>query len=145
MVEDYSYPGAEKIFTDTAVRLIAGDGHMLFVDCDKPRSGDIGLLRIRSSSLPNDGHSGLGVGIDRDGRVCFEITGRTGYVTMTLPAVYEIRGNGYAPGAGHSVTAELTTDSGVRSVVDIQKDKATQVGTGSSSAETTLLKLVAKP
>ncbi|MEU5261471.1 RICIN domain-containing protein [Amycolatopsis sp. NPDC021455] len=136
LVEDFGYPGADRIFADTGVKLISGDGHILFADCATPRTGDIGLLQV---------HSSESVGTKHDGVVCFKITASSGTVQVKIPAVFEIRGDGYVPGAGHKVKAKLTTDAGTQSTVDVNPSGSTQVGqgTGPGAAPTTLLQLTA--
>ncbi|REH35752.1 hypothetical protein BCF44_117140 [Kutzneria buriramensis] len=137
-VEDFSYPGADQIFADTGVRLISGDGHVLFADCATPRTGDIGLVQV---------HSSQAIGAKHDGVICFKVTETSGTVQVQIPAVFEIRGDGYAPGAGHKVKAKLTTDAGAQSTVDVNPSGSTPVGqgTGPGAAPTTLLQLTANP
>jgi hypothetical protein len=135
-VEDFSYPGADKILADTGVKLISGDGHILFADCATPRTGDLGLLVV---------HSSQAIGMKHDGVVCFQVLATTGTVQMQIPSVFEIRGDGYAPGAGHKVKARLTTDAGAQSTVDVNPNSSTPVGQGTGSAPTTLLQLTANP
>src|SRR4051812_20895638 len=49
-VEDYRYPDADKILNDFKVKLISGDGHIVFADCAKsPASGDIGFIKVRTT------------------------------------------------------------------------------------------------
>ncbi|MEU8631924.1 RICIN domain-containing protein [Amycolatopsis sp. NPDC048633] len=136
LVEDFGYPGAAKVLADYQVQLVSGDGHILFADCATPRTGDVGLMRVRSTE---------NVGMNHDGLVCFQVKGTPGDLVLRIPAVYEIRGDGYAPGAGHAVTAQVTTDAGVQSTVDVNPRGSTQVGIGASpnNAPTTLLRLTA--
>ncbi|GGP41346.1 hypothetical protein [Saccharothrix coeruleofusca] len=135
-VEDFAYPDADRIFTETGVRLISGDGHILLADCSTQPVNGIGVMRVRSSES---------VGVNRDGRVCFRITGTPGVLQLRLPVVYEIRGDGYAPDAGHVVKALLTTDSGTQTTVDVNPRASTPVGVGISPGNppTTLLQLTA--
>lgn len=132
LVEDYSYPDAAKIAADDNVVLISGDGHILFADCSQPLHG-IGQIEV---------HSSVGVGPKRDGDVCFKVTGPTGHLTLKLPSVYEIRGDGRDKGTGHHATADLTTDAGVHTTVAVKPDGSTPVGVASPSGQdTTLLAL----
>src|SRR4051794_32101688 len=62
--EDYSYPGAADILAKYHVKLISGDGHILFADCATPPTGDIGLIKVRTNDQAGNG-SGL---------VCFRVT-----------------------------------------------------------------------
>src|SRR5687767_1757040 len=66
--EDYSYPGAEKIFTEQEIRLLTGDGNMLLAPCD-----DNSIL-VFSSQRP-----------EATLRYCFSVRGDGGYVTLELP------------------------------------------------------------
>ncbi|GGM34454.1 hypothetical protein GCM10012275_02190 [Longimycelium tulufanense] len=133
-VEDYSYPGAETILRDYGVKLTSGDGHILFANC----SDDGNFLKVRTQEK---------IGADQKGLICFRITDTPGYLNLMVPAVYEIRGDGRAPGEGHKVKAELTTDKGDRTVVDVNPHGSTPVGisTGKDGQPTTLLRLDAHP
>jgi hypothetical protein len=132
LVEDYSYPDAAKIAAADNVVLISGDGHILFADCAQPLHG-IGQIEV---------HSSVGVGPNHDGDVCFKVTAPTGHLTLKLPSVYEIRGDGRDKGTGHHATADLTTDAGVRTTVTVAPDGSTPVGVASPSGQdTTLLAL----
>lgn len=136
LVEDFSYPGADSIAAEYGVTLISGDGHIIFADCDSPRENDIGVLQVRTTEV---------IGSDGEGLVCFKVLATPGRLDLMVPAVYEIRGDGYAPGAGHDVTAELTTDSGQRTTVAVNPSGSTPVGIGASpdNEPTTLLRLEA--
>jgi hypothetical protein len=133
VVEDYSYPGADQILSNYHVELISGDGHILFATC--PTGPDtVGLIQVRSTNL---------VGQAGDGRICFRVVTAPGHLTMKIPAVFSIRGGGLAQGQGHKVKAELTTDSGQHSAVDVDPHGTTQVGVGNdpTGSPTTLLQL----
>lgn len=133
IVEDFHYPGADQILADYHVQLLSGDGHILFAAC--PSGPDtVGLIQVRTSEP---------VGQGSDGRVCFHVIAPTGHLTMKIPAVYSIRGDGINSGAGHKVRAELTTDSGQHSTGDVNPSGTTQVGVGTNppGAPTTLLQL----
>jgi hypothetical protein len=133
VVEDFGYPGADEILSDYHVQLLTGDGHILFVTC--PAGSDtVGLIQVRTSEL---------VGQANDGRVCFHVIAATGHLSMKIPAVYSIRGDGLTQGQGHKIRAELTTDSGQHSTIDVNPSGTTQVGVGANppGAPTTLLQL----
>jgi hypothetical protein len=136
IVEDFSYPDAGRILTQYNVRLISGDGHIIMVDCATPAQGDIGLLKVRTTDEA--------IGPDGVGRVCFKILGSTGLLTLEVPGVYEIRGDGQKSGTGHQVTATVKPEDGEQDVVDVDPDGSTQVGQGEDpgNAPTTLLQLV---
>ena len=133
VVEDFGYPGADQILADYHVQLLTGDGHILFATC--PTGPDtVGLIQVRTSEP---------VGPADDGRVCFHVIAPTGHLAMKIPAVYSIRGDGLTQGQGHKVRAEVTTDSGQHSTVDVNPNGTTQVGVGTNppGAPTTLLQL----
>ncbi|NUT52071.1 MAG: trypsin-like serine protease [Saccharothrix sp.] len=134
LVEDFVYPGADRILDTSGIRLISGDGHILFADCTAPQIGPVRLLHVWTSEEAG-----------QDGQVCFRITAPRGFVTLNVPAVFEIRGDGYATGTGHRVRADLTTPSGRKSAVDVDPNSTTPVGVGASSTRepTTLLRLEA--
>ncbi|MER5266695.1 hypothetical protein ABTZ99_31845 [Actinosynnema sp. NPDC002837] len=133
LVEDYAYPGKERVELEYGFRLVAGDGHVLHVDCAQPPSGPVRFIEVYSSDL--------NVGRNDEGRVCFKVLD-TGYVTMLLPDVYEIRGDGYEPGAGHNGTAEVVGESGQHKTVALDPDGSIQVGIGTTGGTPeTLLRL----
>ncbi|SHF00600.1 hypothetical protein [Streptoalloteichus hindustanus] len=129
-VEDYAYPGADAILKQYGVKLIAGDGHILFAEC----SSGTDLIRVRTNE---------GIGAGGKGAICFRVTAPAGYLTLKVPAVYEIRGDGYGSTKGHKLKAELTTDAGEHKVVDVNPNGSTQVGVSTEppGEPTTLLRL----
>ena len=137
-VETFEYPGAAAIQQNYGVTLISGDGHILFADCATPPSGNIGLLKVRTTE---------GIGAAGNGLICFKVLAGTGRLDLKIPAVYEIRGDGLSSGAGHKVKADLTTDAGAHSTVDVNPSGSTPVGVGAdpNNAPTTLLQLTATP
>ncbi|WP_410562273.1 hypothetical protein [Amycolatopsis sp. cmx-4-61] len=133
VVEDFSYPGATQILGDTGVKLVSGDGHVLFASC--PNGPDtVGLIQVRSSDL---------IGTNHDGKICFHVLGGTGWLTMQIPNVFSIRGDGLQPGQGHRLKAKLTTSAGAESTVDVSPSGTTQVGIATTPPgdPTTLLRL----
>jgi hypothetical protein len=132
-VEDYNYPGADQILANYGVQLTSGDGHILFADC--PVGPDtVGLIIVRTTDP---------AGPTSDGKICFHVLGPTGQLSMMIPAVYSIRGDGLTQGQGHKLKAELTTDAGIRTTVDVNPSGTTQVGitTTPPGDPTTLLQL----
>jgi Trypsin len=136
ITERYAYPSAADILATQHVKLISGDGRLLLAACDTPVQGDIGLLKVYSTDE--------NVGTDSSGRICFKANGRTGLLTLEVPGVYEIRGDGQRTGTGHHVTAELTNEGDEQISVQVDPDGSTQVGTGTGPEvpPTTLLKLI---
>ncbi|MGW2253259.1 FG-GAP-like repeat-containing protein [Kitasatospora sp. NPDC001660] len=117
VVDDYSYPGAAKILADHNITLKAGDGHIMLADC---ASGP-GLVELYSRAA-------------NPSQVCFKITGRTGYLSLEIPQIYNIKGD------DHAIKATLNTAGTVTSV-DVNKNAWTPVGEGGTNGSTTLLEL----
>ncbi len=133
IVEDFTYPGAAQIQASDKVELLSGDGHIVYTDC--PSGPDtVGLIMVRTTDL---------VGPAGDGKVCFHVLGRSGYLTMKIPAVYSIRGDGLQAGQGHKLKATLTTNGTTTTTVDVNPSGTTQVGitTNPPGDPTTLLRL----
>lgn len=137
LVDDGVYPGAAQILAEQNVRLIGGDGHILLADCATPPVGDIGLIKVYTTEEA--------IGADGFGRVCFQVTAAAGWLTLQVPGVYEIRGDGQRTGTGHEVTAELESEAGEQITVDVDPDGSTQVGLGTDpdASPTMLLQLTA--
>lgn len=138
VVEDFSYPLAAQILTRYNVRLISGDGGILFADCATPPTGDIGLIKVYTTEA---------IGADGLGRVCFEVARPSGHIELEVPGVYEIRGDGQRRGTGHKTTAIVRTEDGQLPPVTVDPSGSTQVGVGADpdNPPTTLLQLVVNP
>jgi len=134
LVETYTYPNADQILAEKRVKLISGDGHILLVDCSTPAEGSLGLIKVRTTT------SGLGV-------ICFKAYGTTGLLNLEVPAVYEIHGDGLTAGAGHNITAIITTAEGQQPPIAVSPTGSTGVGIGDpdSNVEATLLQLKVTP
>lgn len=118
LVEDYAYPGADQIFAERGITLLKGDGHILLADCAASATGQIAL---RSSQHADP--------------ICFKVTGATGWLSMSIPEVYSVKGD------GHSAEATLTTDEGATtSKTPITKNAWTPINAGDGA---TLLELKA--
>jgi len=133
-VEDGAYPGAAEILATDNVRLIAGDGHIMFADCATPPDGNVGVMKVRTTEE---------IGPDGAGLICFKVTAAKGRLDLEVPAVYEIRGDGLRSGAGHRGTADVRTDDGDRTTVNLNPSGSVQVGIGQdpNGEPTTLLRL----
>ncbi|MFD8497689.1 hypothetical protein [Amycolatopsis sp. NPDC059657] len=133
-VEDFSYPDADRILADYGVQLISGDGHLLVADSCPRRADTVGVILVKSTSP---------VGPAKDGWICFRVTGPGGHLNLKIPAVYAITGDGLAEGPGHKIRAELSTDAGVHTTVDVGPKETVQVGIAASppGAPTVLLQL----
>jgi hypothetical protein len=136
LVEPFAYPNADQVLATEHVKLISGDGRILQAPCDTPATGDIGVLKVYSTD---------DIGSEGVGRVCFRVVAAPGRLTLQVPNVFEIRGDGQRTGTGHAVTAKLTNAEGEESTVAVDPDGSTQVGIGTDpdASPTTLLKLSA--
>ncbi|MFI1830742.1 hypothetical protein ACH41E_30535 [Streptomyces sp. NPDC020412] len=109
-VENFSYPGADRILTDKGILVKKGDGRILLADCDQT----IGQIRILTVE---DGSAG------RAGTYCFQATAKTGYLTLELPRVFALEA------ADHPISADLTAN-GETTTVKVPKDGFEPVGEG---------------
>lgn len=76
-IEDFGYPNADKILADRGITLKRGDGHITLADCASATD----LLEVWSRT--ND-------------KICFRVTGTTGYLTLEIPTVFAVKGNSYS-------------------------------------------------
>ncbi|MFJ7219413.1 FG-GAP-like repeat-containing protein [Amycolatopsis sp. NPDC098790] len=134
-VEDFAYPGAADILANYGVTLISGDGHLIFADCTTAPEGNLGLIRVRTTDDPVT---------TLNKTICFKALAPTAQLSLKVPAVFEIRGDGQVSGTGHQVTADLTTDTGQHTSVAVKPSGSTPVGVGANPTgqPTTLLQLV---
>lgn len=134
LIENYRYPNADQVLAEHNVRLISGDGLIVMASCDDPPLQDIGVIRVYTSDIS----------VNNGGQVCFKVLGSSrGLLTMEVPNVFEIRGDGQRPGAGHKVTATIKPEDGPQDTVVVDPDGSTQVGIGTAppGPPTTLLEL----
>ncbi|MFE7340342.1 hypothetical protein [Streptomyces griseus] len=101
-VEDFNYPGAEKVLEEQGIVLKRGDGHIVLADC----TSGTGLLELSARD---------------QGRICFRVTGNSGFLTMEIPAVNGVKGNDY------TTEVDMTVD-GKETSFDIAKNAWTPVG-----------------
>ncbi|BAL88205.1 hypothetical protein AMIS_29850 [Actinoplanes missouriensis 431] len=118
VVEDHRYPGAARILAEQNVKLLTGDGNILFVDCDTPVTGDIGFIEVYTTEID----------VNAGNALCFRVNGTKGLLNMEIPAVFEIRGDGQKEGTGHDITATIRSDGEAARVVPVDPDGSTQVG-----------------
>ncbi|MDT0420492.1 MULTISPECIES: hypothetical protein [unclassified Streptomyces] len=83
-VEDFAYPQADKILAEKGLVLKRGDGHITLADCASG-TGQLELLARNKGD-----------------KLCFDVVGNEGFLTMEIPAVYSVRGNDY------STTVDMT-------------------------------------
>ncbi|MEU0948280.1 hypothetical protein ABZ379_37155 [Streptomyces canus] len=116
-VENFNYPQADKILAEKNILLKRGDGHITLADC----ASGTGQLEVQARDKS---------------KVCFDVKGTSGWLTLEVPSVYLIRGNDY------STEADMTVGSEQQSY-DIAKNAWTPVGESADeqAREWTLLEL----
>ncbi|MFF3195489.1 hypothetical protein [Streptomyces misionensis] len=72
-IEDFNYPGADRVQQDKGIVLKRGDGHIVLAEC----GSQDGLMEIWLRY--------------RQDHVCFRVTGNSGYLSLEIPAVYAVR------------------------------------------------------
>jgi len=101
-VEDFSYPGADRVFQERKITLKRGDGRIMLADC-------AGTWNIKiESRLDSNGY-------------CFRTTAKTGYLSLELPDAYGVWTE------DHPVAAKLTAD-GKETLVKVPADEYQPVG-----------------
>lgn len=101
-VEDFAYPNADKILAEKNIVLKRGDGHITLADC-VTGTGQLEVMARDKS------------------KVCFDVKGTSGWLTLEIPSVYLIKGNDYVTEADMTVGTEEQT-------YDITKNTWTPVG-----------------
>ncbi|MER5718973.1 hypothetical protein [Streptomyces sp. NPDC002132] len=104
-VEDFNYPSADAILKEKGIVLRRGDGHITLADCSAPHQIQVWTLQ------------------NAEGRYCFQVTGKTGHLSLEVNRVHAIRTDDRA------VRASLTMD-GKTTTVDVPKDDYKPVGEG---------------
>ncbi|MFJ2722865.1 hypothetical protein [Streptomyces sp. NPDC087437] len=102
-VEGFNYPSADRILAEKAIVLKRGDGHITLADC----ASGTGQLELLARSRPD--------------KICFNVTGNAGWLTLEIPSVFSIRGNDY------TTQVDMTTGAEEKSF-DVVKDRWTSVG-----------------
>lgn len=101
-VETFDYPQADKILAERDIVLKRGDGHITLADC----ATGTGQLEVWAH--------------DKD-KICFDVRGNSGWLTLEIPAVYGVRGNDYATQVDMTVGTEEKS-------FDVAKNTWTAVG-----------------
>ncbi|MBZ4318659.1 hypothetical protein [Streptomyces huiliensis] len=127
-VEDFEYPQADKILKDRGIKLKRGDGHIMLVACDSRPN----LIEVYARGMQTTDTVG-------QGKFCFRVTGKTGYLSLEIPSVYGAKGNAYA------VKLNMVTANEEKSY-NLDKNKWTGVGETDDPQrrEFDLLEIVAK-
>ncbi|MFF4211059.1 hypothetical protein ACFYZE_17240 [Streptomyces sp. NPDC001796] len=101
-VENFDYPQADKILAEKHIVLKRGDGHITLADC----VSGTGQLEVWARNKD---------------KICFQVTGNSGWLTLEIPSVYGIKGNDYA------TQVDMTTGTEQKSF-DVGKNAWTAVG-----------------
>ncbi|MEV5430901.1 hypothetical protein [Streptomyces sp. NPDC052701] len=115
-VEDFSYPGADRILAEQGIRLKRGDGRITLATCNEAADQIKVFTRVGG------------------GEFCFVATHTTGYLTLELPNVFAIQTE------SHPVRAELTAE-GRSHTVNVLKNELKGVGEGVGEPATVLLEI----
>ncbi|MEU6395287.1 hypothetical protein [Streptomyces sp. NPDC046939] len=110
LVEDFNYPGADRVLKTEGIKLKRGDGHITLAECGRT-TGQIIAMTVADGS------------VGRKGEYCFEVNAKSGYLTLELPRIFAFEAGGQAIKA--SLTAEGQTET-----VAIPKDGYKSVGEG---------------
>ncbi|WP_320782358.1 hypothetical protein [Streptomyces sp. CRN 30] len=86
-VETFDYPQADEILQEQGIALKRGDGHITLATC----ATGTGQLEIYSRV---------------NQKVCFRVTGATGWLTLEVASVYGVQTPGYATDLDMTVDAE---------------------------------------
>lgn len=122
-VEDYGYPGADKILAEKGIKLKKGDGRILLAECDQTAQ-QIRVLTVEDAAA------------GRAGTYCFKALGDTGRLTLELPRVFAVEA------ADHPIQADLTAN-GETTKVSVAKGGWESVGEGTvGGAKSVLVELL---
>lgn len=123
-MEDFNYPGAEKILEEQKIRLIRGDGRITLTDC---KSSDV-QIKVNIKRNP-DGEALL------PKRYCFNAKGKSGYLALNVPHTF------YLETIDHPISAQLTNGDKTTKI-DVAADDQAPVGEGIlGNPQTTLVEL----
>ncbi|MET7414202.1 MULTISPECIES: hypothetical protein [Streptomyces] len=118
-VEDFAYPGADRILETRGIELKRGDGRIVLTDCDL----NAPQIRVMTVADPAAG---------REGTYCFRATAATGFLTLSLPRVFALEA------ADRPISADLTAD-GETTTVDVPKGGFESVGEGTPGGARSVL------
>ncbi|WP_253914865.1 hypothetical protein [Streptomyces mayonensis] len=109
-VEDFNYPGADRILAEEGIELKRGDGRILLAECGQT-ADQITVYTVADSS------SG------RKGTYCFRTTAKSGHLTLELPRVFALETS------ANPISADLTAE-GQKHTVNMTADEFRSVGEG---------------
>lgn len=111
-VEDFNYPGADRILEERGFLLKRGDGHIVLANCSEGN-----VIRVSARGLANED-------------VCFRATGDSGYLALELNGTYLVQTNDY-----ENTHLELTAASGDEQVYDVGPNDLQSVGESDPGSE----------
>ncbi|MEI5520929.1 hypothetical protein WB401_21470 [Streptomyces brasiliscabiei] len=116
-VETYDYPNADEILAEQGITLKRGDGRILLATC----ASGTGQLEVYSRA---------------NAKVCFSVTGDSGWLTLEMPSVYGVKTSAHETELDLTVGTEETT-------VDVPADTWQAVGESADpeSREHTLVEI----
>ncbi|MEU9030664.1 hypothetical protein AB0D46_24690 [Streptomyces sp. NPDC048383] len=91
-IEDFAYPDAARIQTELGITLKRGDGHITLADC----ASATGLMEVYSRTK---------------GKICFRVSGKSGHLSLEIPAVYGMKGD-----ASHQADVTLTAEGSEQNI-----------------------------
>ncbi|MEU6238497.1 FG-GAP-like repeat-containing protein [Kitasatospora sp. NPDC047058] len=103
VIEDYSYPNADRILAESGVRLKGGNGNIVLATC----AAGGGQLRIMARNRDD---------------ICFRMTGTTGRLSLEVPRVHGIQSDGV-----RDVSVSMSVD-GTTTSFKVDKKLWTAVG-----------------
>lgn len=116
IVEDFNYPGADRVLAERNITLKRGDGRITLVDCSEAWN-----IKVESR-LDNNGY-------------CFLATTDEGWLTLELPDAWGVWAE------DHPVTATLTAE-GKETVVNVPSNDYKPVGeSGETGLRSVLVEL----
>jgi prepilin-type processing-associated H-X9-DG protein len=118
IVEDFSYPGRDRILAEHGLRLNSGDGNILFVDCSV--EGD--KIQVESYEFADF--------------VCFQVRGAHGYLSLEIDRAVYIRSDSKPLEATLQIAGEEETRT-----KDVEPDKWVGIGEAENLPSATLLEI----
>ncbi|MEU6611964.1 hypothetical protein ABZ922_44425 [Streptomyces shenzhenensis] len=113
-IEDFSYPGAEKIAAETGAVLKRGDGHLVMTSCDGAED-----ISIMSRHGQKD--------------FCFDVTAKPAYLTLEIPQAYGIWTS------ADPVKTTIKKDDGTTTVINAPANDFTGYGEAGADGDPTML------
>lgn len=116
-VEDFNYPGADRILAERGFLLKRGDGHIVLADCAEEN-----VINVSARDLANED-------------VCFRVTGDQGFLTLELVGVYLVHTNDY------STTQLETTVEGATETFEFGPNEWGPIGESTDGQEHMLVEI----